>query len=165
MKPAMLIVDSGSSFTIRGKTVLQLHVSIAHHAIGLCKETSRPLSVALGELWLHLLLTHFSLVIIKGASNLGLTSDSNSLLAHRSNCVVYSSWPRFICHYTVHRGSKCFMQIEQKHGDDDDDDDDDCFTTRLTPCYTGITAKNNTVTNNATTIAQKLELSTHNMNM
>ena len=56
------------------------------------------------------------------------------------------------------------MQIEQKHNDDDDDDDDgvECFMTRLTPCYTGITAKNNTVTNNATTTAQKLnELLTH----
>ena len=53
------------------------------------------------------------------------------------------------------------MQIEQKNSDDDDNNVE-CFTTRLTPCYTGITAKNNTVTNNATTTAQKLnELLTH----
>ena len=34
-------------------------------------------------MWLHLLLPHSSLVIIKGASNLGLTLGSNSLLTHR----------------------------------------------------------------------------------
>ena len=43
IKPATPIMDSGSSFTIRGKTVLQCHLSTAHYLIGIRKET--PISV------------------------------------------------------------------------------------------------------------------------
>ena len=49
---------------------------------------SRLLSVALGELWLHLLLTHFSLVIIRGNSKIGY-QDQKSLLEHSWDCTWY----------------------------------------------------------------------------
>ena len=50
----------------------------------LCKSlqnvSPRPLSVALGELWLHSLLIHFNIVIVKGESKTGLLSGSKLII-------------------------------------------------------------------------------------
>ena len=66
----------------------------------LCKSlqnvSPRPLSVALGELWLHSLLIHFNIVIVKGEKKLVFYQAQNSLLEHHLG--LHGIFPNlFIC--------------------------------------------------------------------